>query len=37
MQYETPRDWIVDTGQTRSVKELCEYVFSKLNMDYSKK
>ena len=37
MQYETPRDWIVATGQARSVRELCKYVFSKLNMDYSEK
>jgi GDPmannose 4,6-dehydratase len=34
MQYETPRDWVVATGETRSVRELCEYVFQKLDMDY---
>jgi len=37
MQYETPRDWIVATGQTRSVRDLCEYVFAKLDMDYHEK
>ena len=37
MQYETPRDWIVATGETRSVRELCEIVFSKLGMDYQEK
>ena len=34
MQHETPRDWIVATGQTRSVRELCQYVFDKLGMNY---
>jgi GDPmannose 4,6-dehydratase len=37
MQYETPRDWIVATGTTRSVRELCDYVFKKLDMDYQEK
>jgi GDPmannose 4,6-dehydratase len=27
-------DWVVSTGQTHSVKELCEYVFYKLNLNY---
>lgn len=34
MQHETPRDWIVATGQTRSVRELCQYVFDKLGLNY---
>jgi hypothetical protein len=37
MQYETPRDWIVATGNTRSVRELCDYVFTKLKMNYEEK
>jgi GDPmannose 4,6-dehydratase len=37
MQYETARDWIVATGSTRSVRELCDYVFKKLDMEYSEK
>jgi len=37
MQYETPRDWIVATGNTRSVRELCDYVFTKLKMNYEDK
>jgi GDPmannose 4,6-dehydratase len=37
MQYETARDWIVATGSTRSVRELCEYVFDKLDMNYEDK
>ena len=34
MQHELPRDWVVATGETRSVRELCGYVFEKLGMDY---
>jgi GDPmannose 4,6-dehydratase len=34
MQHQTPRDWVVATGKTRSVRDLCEYVFEKLNLDY---
>jgi GDPmannose 4,6-dehydratase len=30
----TPDDFVVATGETRSVREMCEYVFSKLNLDY---
>ena len=37
MQYETARDWIVATGSTRSVRELCDYVFNKLEMNYEEK
>jgi GDPmannose 4,6-dehydratase len=28
------RDWIVATGQTHSVRDLCKYVFSSLGMNY---
>lgn len=28
------RDWIVATGETRSVRDLCDYTFSALNMNY---
>jgi len=34
LQYDTPEEWIVSTGKTHSVRELCEYVFKKLEMDY---
>lgn len=34
MQHEVPRDWVVATGKTRSVRDLCKYVFEKLNLDY---
>jgi GDPmannose 4,6-dehydratase len=28
------RDWVVSTGETRTVRELCEYVFSALDLNY---
>jgi GDPmannose 4,6-dehydratase len=34
INHSVPADWIVSTGQTHSIRELCELVFSKLGMDY---
>jgi GDPmannose 4,6-dehydratase len=34
LEYDTPEEWIVSTGKTHSVRELCSYVFSKLGMNY---
>jgi len=34
MQQDEPGDWVVATGQTRSVRDMCEYVFGKLELDY---
>ena len=34
LQHNEPGDWVVATGETRSVRDMCEYVFSKLGMDY---
>ncbi len=34
MQQEQPGDWVVATGETRSVRDMCEYVFGRLGMDY---
>jgi len=34
LQHEEPGDWVVATGETHSVREMCDYVFSKLGMDY---
>ena len=34
LNYEEPREWIVATGETRTVRDLCEHVFSRLDMDY---
>ena len=31
---EIPSDYVVATGTTHSVRELCEYVFMHLNLDY---
>ena len=33
---ENPDDFVVSTGETRTVRDLCEYVFSKLNLDLNK-
>jgi GDPmannose 4,6-dehydratase len=32
--HDQARDWIVATGESHSVRELCEYVFSALGMNY---
>jgi GDPmannose 4,6-dehydratase len=34
LQHDTPDDWVVATGQTHSVREMCEYVFSQLSLNY---
>ncbi len=34
LNHPIPRDWIVSTGETRTVRQLCDYVFSKLGLDY---
>jgi GDPmannose 4,6-dehydratase len=34
LNYETPEEWIISTGKTNSVRDLCEYVFKRLGMDY---
>lgn len=34
LQQDQPGDWVVATGETRSVRDMCEYVFGKLGMDY---
>lgn len=35
LQQDTPDDWVVATGETHSVREMCEYVFNKLGLDYT--
>lgn len=35
LQQSEPGDWVVATGETRSVRNMCEYVFSKLGLDYT--
>jgi GDPmannose 4,6-dehydratase len=34
VQQDQPDDFVVATGITRSVRDMCEYVFGKLNLDY---
>ena len=34
LQQSKPGDWVVATGETRSVRDMCEYVFKKLNLNY---
>jgi GDPmannose 4,6-dehydratase len=34
VQQQNPGDWVVATGETRSVRDMCEYVFGKLGLDY---
>ena len=34
LNHDTPEEFIVATGETHSVRDLCETVFSKLNMNY---
>jgi GDPmannose 4,6-dehydratase len=34
MQNNYPGDFVVSTGETKSVRDLCEYVFSKLGLNY---
>jgi len=31
---DTPRDWVVATGQSHTVRDLCKYVFDSLDMNY---
>lgn len=35
LDHETPDDFVVSTGITHSIRDLCEYVFSALDMDYN--
>jgi GDPmannose 4,6-dehydratase len=36
VNHDKPDDFVVSTGKTHSIKELCNYVFTKLGMDYTK-
>jgi GDPmannose 4,6-dehydratase len=36
MNADNPSDYVVATGETYSVRDLCSYVFSKLGLDYTK-
>jgi GDPmannose 4,6-dehydratase len=34
LNHDQPRDWVVATGESRSVRELCKYVFSSIGLNY---
>jgi GDPmannose 4,6-dehydratase len=34
LQHDKPLDLVVATGETRSVRDMCKYVFSKLDLNY---
>ena len=34
VQQPEPGDWVVATGETRSVRDMCKYVFEKLELNY---
>jgi GDPmannose 4,6-dehydratase len=36
LQQDKPGDWVVATGKTHSVREMCELVFNYLDLDYKK-
>ena len=36
INHSVPDDFVIATGQSHSVRELCQYVFEKLGMDYRK-
>lgn len=36
LQQDKPGDWVVATGKSISVRDMCEYVFTKLGLDYKK-
>lgn len=36
LQSNTPDDYVCATGESRSIKQLCEYVFTQVGLDYQK-
>ena len=34
VNHHSPRDWVVATGESRTVRDLCKYVFERLDMNY---
>lgn len=35
IQHKDPKDWIIASGHTKTVRQLCNHVFSSLGMDYN--
>ena len=34
LEHNAPDDWVVATGQTRSIRQLLQLVFERLNLEY---
>jgi len=34
LNHSEPRDWVVSTGETKSVRDLCKYTFNSLGLNY---
>ena len=34
LSHDTPRDWVIATGESHTVRELCQHVFKALDMNY---
>jgi len=34
LNYHQPADWVVSTGETKSVRDLCKYTFNSLGLNY---
>lgn len=34
INYKKPRDWLVATGETRSIRDFCEYAFKLIGLNY---
>jgi GDPmannose 4,6-dehydratase len=34
LNHNTPKDWVVATGESHTVRDLCKYVFESLDMNY---
>lgn len=34
LNHREPKDWVVSTGETKSVRDLCEYTFNSLELNY---
>jgi GDPmannose 4,6-dehydratase len=36
LQFKTPDDYVIASGETHSIEDICEYTFSKLDLNYKK-
>ena len=34
LNHKLPDDWVVSTGQTRTIRDFCKYAFSLLDLNY---